>query len=111
MACPQREQREALRVLPLVDGLAEVSSGKFYYTRSRLFTLTEEGSSEEKSMFLDEYEQREDFNKQMNALHGDSELAKVTKDECHPRYDALIVPGSRKSEVWTEVVKLRVEFK
>ena len=64
-----------------------------------------------KWMFLDEYEQREDFNKQMYALHEDSELAKVTKDECYPRYDALIVPGSRKGGVWTEVEELRVEFK
>jgi hypothetical protein len=84
---------------------------KFYYTRSRLFTFTEEGSSEENWMFLYEYERREDFDKQMKAVHEDPELAKITKDECYPRYDALIVSGSRKSEVWTEVEKLRVEFK
>jgi hypothetical protein len=85
---------------------------KFYYTRSRLFTFTEEGSSEENWMFLDEYEQREDFDKQMKAAREDPELAKVMKDECYPRSDAVIVPGSRKKgEVWTEVEKLRVEFK
>ena len=83
---------------------------KFYYTRSRLFTFTEEGSSEEHWMFLDEYEEREDFDKQTKAVHEDPELAKVIKDECFPRYDAMIIPKSRKGEVWTEVEKLRVEL-
>ena len=84
---------------------------KFYYTRSRLFTFTEEGSSEEDWMFLDEYENREDFDKQMKAVREDPELAKVIKDECFPRWDAVIGPGSRKrGEVWTEVEKLRVEL-
>jgi hypothetical protein len=85
--------------------------GKFYYTRSRLFTFTEEGSSEENWMFLDEYEQREDFDKQMKAAREDPELTKVMKDECFPRFDAVIVPKSRKGEVWTEAEKLRVELK
>jgi hypothetical protein len=47
----------------------------------------------------------------MKAIHEGSELAKVTKDECYPRYDALIVPGSRMGEVWSELDELRVEFK
>jgi hypothetical protein len=84
---------------------------KFYYTRSRLLTMTEEGSPEEHWMYLDEYERREDFDKQWRAIRDDPELAKITRDECYPRYDALIVSGSRKSEVWTEFEKLRVEFK
>jgi hypothetical protein len=33
------------------------------------------------------------------------------KDECYPKFDALVVPASRKSEIWTELEKLRVEFK
>jgi hypothetical protein len=85
--------------------------GKFYYTRSRLLTVTEEGSTEEHWMYLDEYERREDFDRQWRAIRDDPELSRVMKDECHPRYDALVVPGSRESEVWTEVDKLRVEFK
>jgi hypothetical protein len=84
---------------------------KFYYTRSRLFTFIEEGSSEENWMFLDEYERREDFRKQRRAIRDDPELSRVVKDECYPKFDALVVPGSRKGEVWTEVEKLRVEFK
>jgi len=84
--------------------------GKVYYTRSRFFTFTEEGSSEESWMFLDEYEHREDYDKWMKAVREDRELVKLT-DEWFPKWDALIVPGSRKGEVWTEVEKLRVEFK
>jgi hypothetical protein len=79
---------------------------------SRLFTLTEEESSEENWMFLDEYEQREDFDRTMKATREGTELAKVIKDKTFPKWDAVIVPGSRKKgEVWTEVEKLRVEFK
>jgi hypothetical protein len=84
---------------------------KFYYTRSRLFTFAEEGSSEENWMFLDEYEQREDFHKQLKAAREDPELSKVLNDECFPGWDPLIVLGSkRRGEVWTEVEKLRVEL-
>jgi hypothetical protein len=84
---------------------------KLYYTKSRLFTSTEEESPEENWMFLDEYEQREDFDKQMKAAHEDPELAKVINDECFPRWDPLIVPGSkRKGEAWTELEELRVEL-
>jgi hypothetical protein len=84
---------------------------KMHYTRSRLLTMTEEGSSEEYWMYLDEYELPEGFDKQWKAIRDDPELVKVMKEECYPRFDALIVPGSRKSEVWTEVEKLKVEFK
>jgi hypothetical protein len=85
---------------------------KFHFTTSRLFTFTEEGSSEENWMFLDEYERREDFDKQMRAAHEDPELSKVINDECSPRWDPLIVSGSkRKGEVWTELDELRLEFK
>ena len=84
--------------------------GMVYYTRSRFFTFTEEGSSEESWMFLDEYEHPEDYDKWMKAVREDPELMKLM-DEWFPKWDALIVPRSRKGEVWTEVEKLRVEFK
>jgi len=32
-------------------------------------------------------------------------------DDFFPKWDALIVPGSRKGEVWTQNEKLTVEFK
>jgi len=83
---------------------------KLYYTRSRLFTSIAEGSSEENWMFPDEYEQREDFDKQMKAVHEDPELAKIINDECFPKWNPLVIPKSRKGEVWTEVEKLRVEL-
>jgi hypothetical protein len=63
-------------------------------------------------MFLDEYEQREDFDKQMKTAHKDSKLSRVISNECFPRWNPLLVPGSkRKGEFWTEVEKLRVESK
>ena len=83
---------------------------KVYYTRSRFFTFTEKASSEENWMFLDEYKHREDYDKWMKAVHEDPELMKLM-DDWFPKWDALTVPGSRKGEVWTEIEKLRVEFK
>jgi len=83
-----------------------------YYTRSRLLTMTEEGSSEENWMFLDEYENREAHDKQMKAEREGTELAKFLKDEALPRWNALAVPGSRKrGEVWAEVEELTVAFR
>jgi hypothetical protein len=81
---------------------------KVFYTRSRFFTFTEKGSSQEKWMFLDEYENREDFDKGMKTIREDTEFIKLL-DEFFPKWDALIIAGSRKHEVWTEVEKLRVE--
>lgn len=88
---------------------------KFSYTKSRIFTLTEEGSSEETWMFIDEYEDREAYDKTMKALgigeelgQGDPEVVRKMK-EWHLQWDPLIVPGSWKIERWTE--RTRVEFK
>jgi hypothetical protein len=83
---------------------------KFYYTKSRFFTFTEEGSSEENWMFLDEYEHREDYDIWMKAVRKDPELIRLM-DEFFPKWDPLIVPGSKKGEVWIEVEKLMVELK
>jgi len=84
---------------------------KFHYLRSRFYTMSEEGSSEEHWVFIDEYENREDFDKTMKTFNQDPELIKMS-DEFFIKWDALIVPKSRtKGEVWTEVEKLKVEFK
>jgi hypothetical protein len=82
---------------------------KLHFTKSRLFTFTEEGSSEENWMYIDDYEQREDFDKQWKAVDEDPELAKG-EDEANRKLDAVIVPGSKKGDVWTEVEELKVEL-
>jgi hypothetical protein len=61
-------------------------------------------------MFLDEYESRQDYDKWMKAVHEDPELIKLM-EAWFPKWDALIIAGSRKVEIWNEVEKLRVEFK
>jgi nicotinamidase-related amidase len=81
---------------------------KVFYIRSRFFTFTEKGSSEENWMFLDEYKNREDFDKGMKTVKEDPEFKKLS-DEFFPKWDAIIVAGSRKHEFWTEVEKLKVE--
>jgi len=82
---------------------------KFHWTKSHFYTFTDEGSSEEHWMFLDEYDDREAYDKTMKTMREDPEVAKLV-DAWMPKWDGLIVPGSRKKgEVWTEV--LRVELK
>jgi hypothetical protein len=83
---------------------------KVYYNKSRFFTYTEKGSSEENWMFLDEYESRQDYDKWMKAVNEDPELIKLMK-AWFPKWDALILSGSRKVEIWDEVEKLGVESK
>jgi hypothetical protein len=71
---------------------------KVYYTRSRFFNSTEEGSSEESWMFLDEYERREDYEKWMKAVREDAELVKLM-DGWLPKWDALsLFLGPRKGK-------------
>ena len=83
----------------------------FHYTRSRFYTMSEEGSSEEHWICLDEYDNREAYDKTMKTMREDPEVAPIV-DAWFPKWDAVIVRGSKeKGEVWTEVEKLRVEFK
>jgi hypothetical protein len=81
---------------------------KVSYIRSRFFTSSTEGSAEDSWMFLDDYECREDFDRWMKAVREDPDLVRLA-ESFHPGWDALIVPGSRKGELWTEVESLRAE--
>lgn len=81
---------------------------KFHYTRSRMFTLTEEGPTDETWMSIDEYEDREAYDKMMKAWEEDPELVKYNK-EWKAQWDPMRVPDSLKAELWTE--RLRVELK
>jgi hypothetical protein len=85
---------------------------KLFVTRSRIFTLTEEESSEETCMFIDEYEDREAYDKTIKAIgigegvaQGDPEVVRKMNEwdsQCGP----LIVPSSWKLERWTERQKV-----
>ena len=83
---------------------------KFLYSRSRFFTKTEEGSSEERWMAIDDYERREDFDKTMKLFSEDPECIKMS-EEFFRNWNSLIVPKSRMGEIWSELEELRVEFK
>lgn len=81
---------------------------KVFYARSFFFTSSKEGDSEEEWMFLDEYERPEDYASWMRAVREDPELVALM-EPWFPKWEALIVPGSKKGEVWTEVESLRVD--
>jgi len=81
---------------------------KVFYTRSCFYTSSREGEAEEEWMFLDEYERPEDYERWMRAVREDPELPALMKP-FFPNWDALVVPGSKRAEVWTEVESLRVE--
>jgi len=83
---------------------------KLTYIRSRFFTFTEEESSEETWMFLDDYHNGEDFHRGVEAWKKDPELKRFM-DGWFPKWRDLIVPGSRIGEFWDEVEDLRVELK
>jgi hypothetical protein len=53
------------------------------------------------------YDNREAYDETM---HEDPEVSPIVGGWI-PKWDAVIVPGSKKGEVWTEVEELRVEFK
>ena len=74
--------------------------------RSRFFTYTEEGSAEENWMFLDEYGSREDFDRFVKKWDDDPKLAKLG-EKFFAKWEAVMIPKSRKREYWTEVEALR----
>jgi len=81
---------------------------KVFYIRSRFFTFTEKGSSEENWMAIADYKNREDFDKGMKTMKEDPEFQKLSS-EFFPKWDAIIVAGSRKHEYWTELERLKAE--
>jgi len=107
---PKENSKKHLELLRWLMDYQRSHAEKFYYTKSRFFTFTEEGSSEENWMNIDDHEHREDFDKQWKAIREDPEVSK-TMDEADRKMDALVVPGSMKKDVWTEVEELRVEFR
>jgi hypothetical protein len=74
--------------------------------RSRFFTCTDEGSSEENWMFLDEYRSREDFERFVKMWDEVPKLAKLG-EEFFGKWEKVMTPKSRKREYWTEVEELR----
>ena len=85
-------------------------SDKFNYTRSRILQSAEEEAdpTEERWMWIDEYEGREAYDRMERAIEADPEVAKM-KEKWHSMWDPMRIPGSLKSELWTE--KLKVELK
>jgi hypothetical protein len=73
---------------------------KYLYSRSRILTLAEEEPSDESWMWIDEYEDRETYNKMMKAIDEDPEVVSKKK-EWHSKWDPMRIPGSVKTEVWT----------
>jgi len=107
---PKENNRRLLEIWQEMMEWQRAHPEKLAYTRSRFFTFSAEGSSEESWMFLDDYERREDFDRWMKAVREDPELVSLMKSFM-PEWDALIVPGSKQGEVWTEVESLSAEFK
>jgi hypothetical protein len=81
---------------------------KFLYIRSRFYTSYKEGEAEENWMFFDEYERPEDYEKWMKTAREDPEIVALL-EPFFAKWDPLVVPGSKKGEIWTEVENLRAE--
>jgi hypothetical protein len=79
---------------------------KVSYTRSCFFTSSKAGDSEEEWMFLDEYERPEDYDQWMKTAPEDPEIVALL-EPFFAKWDPLVVPGSKRGEVWTEVESLR----
>ena len=77
---------------------------KFHFIRSQLFIAETNSSDVEEWRWIDEYEDREAYNKPMET---DAEIlkvkARITKD-----WESLRVPNSLKTEVWIEKPELGV---
>ena len=74
---------------------------KFHYKRSRILKMNDsETSREETWMWIDEYENQEAYDRMNKAFSDDPELSRMS---CPV---ALFVPGSHKTELWTEHFKV-----
>jgi hypothetical protein len=80
---------------------------KFLYTKTCLFRLDEAGAAEETWIWIDEYQDRETYDRQEKILQEDPEVVAL-KQKWHARWDPIRIPGSMKTECWLE--QFRVEF-
>jgi len=75
---------------------------KFTYKKSRVLRMNDsETSGEEIWTWIDEYENQEAYDRMSKALRDDPDLSKY-RNQAHARFDTLLVPGSLKTELWTE---------
>jgi hypothetical protein len=75
---------------------------KFYYKRSRILKMNNsETTGEEIWTWIDEYENQEAYDRMSKAMRDDPEVSKY-KQKAYSRADTLFVPGSLKTELWTE---------
>jgi hypothetical protein len=101
--------RDHLEMWREIFDYAKSRSEKFYVTRSRILQLADEESSEEETWgWIDEYEDREAYDKMAKAKDEDPELARMNK-QWHSKWDPMRVPDSFKAELWTE--RVRVDLK
>ena len=76
---------------------------KFHYTTSRFLQLAEAemSSSDESWMWINEYENRDAYDKMMKAMEEDDELVRL-RNQWHGKWEPMMVPGSLKRQLWTE---------
>jgi hypothetical protein len=84
-------------------------SNNFYYTRSRILQSAEKEANpdEETWMWIDEYEDREAYDKMSKAVKKDPEVEKL-KEKWHSEWDPMRIPGSMKAELWIERAKVEL---
>jgi hypothetical protein len=82
---------------------------KILYTKSRIFRLNEAGAAEETWMEIDEYSDRETYDRQMKITQGDPEMA-AFEQKLLARFDPILVPGSAiTDECWSEQFQFEIE--
>src|SRR4030042_3630684 len=88
---PKEQSGRLLEVWSEMIDYQRAHPEKFLYTKSRFFTSSKEGASEEEWMFLDEYEHSEDYEKWMKAVREDPELVALM-EPFFPEWNPLLVP-------------------
>jgi hypothetical protein len=71
---PKENSQEQLEFWREVLDYQRSHPEKFHWTRSRFYTMTEEGSSEEHWMFLGEYDNREAYDRTMKTNREDQNM-------------------------------------
>jgi hypothetical protein len=75
---------------------------RFTYKGTRVLKMNDsETPGEEIWTWIDEYENQEAYDRMSKALRGDPHLSKY-RNQARSRFDTLCVPGSLKTELWTE---------
>jgi hypothetical protein len=96
---PKKNSKERLRTMRAIYANIRTNRNRFsYIDSSRFFTAQSRNAEEETWINLDQYRNRDNYDRMTQALHSDMKAAELRR-----HWKSLIVPSSFRAELWGDL--------